>query len=96
MLFKALANEARLKILFSLMNGKRCVSELCKSTGLEQSRVSHNLRCLVNCGFVLAERRGKYRIYSLNEPVIKQILLLADVHARRYRRRLLKCEVLKR
>lgn len=93
--FEALANETRLRIVLSLRNGPKCVKELCKDTGLEQSRISHNLRCLTNCGFVSVKRHGKNRIYSLNETTIVPLLKLIDRHLAKYRDHLMKCGVLK-
>ncbi|MFN4133334.1 MAG: ArsR/SmtB family transcription factor [Candidatus Hadarchaeales archaeon] len=93
--FKTLANEARLAILFSLKMGPKCVMEICEDTGLEQSRVSHNLKCLTNCGFVSVERRGKNRIYSLNKATIVPLLKLIDHHIANYRDHMIKCEVLR-
>ena len=56
------------------------VSEIQKSTGFEQSVVSHNLRRLKHCGFINQEIKGKYRYYKLNEKTIKPILSLIDKH----------------
>ncbi|MEK6946219.1 MAG: metalloregulator ArsR/SmtB family transcription factor [Nanoarchaeota archaeon] len=50
--FKAFSNETRLDIINLLKSKPLTVSEICEKTGFEQSRVSHNLRCLQNCGFV--------------------------------------------
>ncbi len=93
--FDALANETRLRTVLSLRSGPKCVKELCKDTGLEQSRISHNLRCLTNCGFVSVKRHGKNRVYSLNKTTIVPLLRLIDRHIDKYRDHLIKCEVLK-
>jgi ArsR family transcriptional regulator len=93
--FEALANETRLKIVLSLRSGPKCVKEICKETRLEQSRVSHNLKCLTNCGFVNVRRHGKNRVYSLNETTVVPILKLIDRHIKKHRAHLIKCEVLK-
>ena len=65
--FKAFSNETRLKIIDLLKEGALTVTEICEKTGFEQSRVSHNLKCLENCGFVIAEQNGKWRKYSLDK-----------------------------
>jgi len=93
--FDALANEARLRIVLSLRGGPKCVKELCGDTRLEQSRISHNLRCLSNCGFVNNKRQGKTRVYSLNETTIVPLLKLIDRHIAKYQEHLIKCGVLK-
>lgn len=70
MFFAALSNEGRLEIVHSLSNGPLKVSEVVKSTGFKQSRVSRSLDCLACCGFVSAVKNGRERIYKLNETVL--------------------------
>ncbi len=60
---------------------------------LEQSRVSHNLACLLNCGFVEWEWRGKNRVYRLN-PDLGPILTGIEKHLHRYAPALDSCGVL--
>ena len=78
--FNTFSSEQRLKILNLLREKERNVSEIIKETGFEQSVVSHNLRRLKSCGFVIQEVKGKYRYYQLNEGTIKPILSLIDKH----------------
>jgi Bacterial regulatory protein, arsR family. len=59
-----------MEIINTLRNGPKSVSEIVKETSFEQSRVSHNLKCLMDCGFVERRRNGKYIIYSLNKDTI--------------------------
>ena len=94
--FKALANETRLAIIEELRSGDLSVSELVDRLGLEQSRVSHNLRCLAYCGFVSSRRDGKRVIYSLNRDTVLPLLDIAERHVRVYASHLLTCEVLRR
>lgn len=78
--FSTLNSEQRLKILNLLRKKKMNVSEIIKKTGFEQSVVSHNLRRLKHCGFIIQEIKGKYRCYKINKRIIKQILNLIDEH----------------
>ena len=94
--FKALANETRLAIIEELLNGDLSVSELVDRLGMEQSRVSHNLRCLAYCGFVFSRREGKKVIYTLNRETVLPLLKIAERHVRVYASHLLTCEVLRR
>lgn len=76
--FGALGNKQRLLILqFLLDNSESSVSEICRSTGLEQSAVSHNLKVLLEHHFVAVSRQGKQRIYSAHQesvgPLVAQI-----------------------
>jgi DNA-binding transcriptional ArsR family regulator len=93
--FKAFSNKTRFEIINSLRKGPKSVSDIVKKTGLEQSRISHNLKCLIDCGFVENNRNGKKVIYSLNEETIKPLLELIDKHIRKYERHLVKCGIIK-
>jgi ArsR family transcriptional regulator len=93
--FKALANKTRFEIVRVLRRGPKSVKDLVKATGFEQSRISHNLKCLVGCGFVENNRDGRQVIYSLNEETIKPLLELIDKHIRKYEKHLRKCGIIK-
>ncbi|WP_309493675.1 metalloregulator ArsR/SmtB family transcription factor [Candidatus Hecatella orcuttiae] len=92
---KALSNDTRLEIVHLLRAKPRCVSEICEELNLEQSRVSHNLKCLLNCGFVEAGRNGRKRVYSLNRNTILPLMEIIDKHIEKYYEHLVKCKVLK-
>jgi DNA-binding transcriptional ArsR family regulator len=91
---KALSNETRLLVLESLRNGPKCVTEISETLDLEQSWISHSLKCLCTCGFVEAERRGKKRIYRLNKETIIPLFDTIDKHIIKYGHRLNTCETL--
>jgi len=78
-----------------LRRGPRNVSEICNELGFEQSRVSHNLKCLESCGFVNSEWNGKNKVYSLDEKYIIPILNSIDAHINHYNKRLKTCGVIK-
>lgn len=82
--FGSLANPNRLQILITLRHGQKNVTEICTSTGFEQTMVSHNLKRLERCGMVFVERKGKNRNYSLNQNTIKPLMTLIDKHMGRY------------
>jgi len=95
MFFKAFSNNTRFEIVRLLKNGDpKSVTDICDSLGFKQSRVSRNLKCLIDCGFVNVERNGKQRIYSLNKETIYPMIGLIDRHIEKYRKHLVKCGVL--
>ena len=96
LLFQALSNESRLGILNLLRSRPRNVSEICQALELEQTVVSHNLRCLTFCGLVAGERFGKTKVYSLNKDTVEPILRLGDRHISSYAGNLRHCESLER
>ena len=71
--FKALSNRTRMAIIDLLRKGDRTVLEIVNELELEQSRVSHNLRCLTFCGFVKSRKEGKRRVYSLNRETVEPL-----------------------
>jgi DNA-binding transcriptional ArsR family regulator len=96
LLFKALSNESRVSILQLLRDGSRNVSEISKVLRMEQTAVSHNLRCLSFCGLVTNERIGKTIEYALNQETVEPIFRLADRHISKYAANLRTCTTLER
>lgn len=94
MFFKAFSNTTRFKIINLLKNDPMTVTEICSKLGFEQSRVSHNLKCLEQCGFVNGKQNGKWKTYSLDKETIIPIIKLFDKHVEKYEDRLECCEVL--
>ncbi len=72
------------------------VSQICEQLGLEQTQVSHNLKCLTFCGLVAAVREGKSRIYSVNDETVDPLLRIVDKHLTKYATNLFSCDVLER
>lgn len=91
--FRALANPARFAIVHLLRRGPHHVTGICEQLSFEQSRVSHNLACLLHCGFVLWEWSGKNKIYRLN-PEVASVLRGIEKHLARYAPALDRCAVL--
>jgi len=94
--FKAFSNETRLKIIELLRNKSLTVTEIINKTGFEQSRVSHNLRCLEYCGFVKIVSDGNFRKYSLDKETIIPIVNLFEKHIKKYKKRLECCGVIRK
>jgi len=91
---RALSNETRLSVLKLLRAGPKSVKSISEELEFEQSRISHNLKCLLNCGFVRVEKRGKMRVYKLNEETIVPLFDIIDRHVRMFGEKLEKCSTL--
>jgi|SRR3989338_3716552 len=78
--FGTLVSESRLKIINLLRKGKKNVSEIISDLKADQTAVSHDLARLKQCGFVIAEREGKFIYYRLNGETINPIMSLIDDH----------------
>ncbi len=94
--FSALSHGPRMEIIGLLRHGSKTVGEISEALKHEQSRVSHNLRCLADCGFLTVERKGKNRVYSLNKETIEPLLRLIDIHIKGNRECLVECGFLKK
>lgn len=65
-LFKSLADETRLKILWLLKNqDELCVCDIMRVLGITQSKASRHLRYLFHLGLVSDRREGLWMYYSL-------------------------------
>lgn len=92
--FKAFSNQTRLEIIQLLRKKPLTVTEMCDKTGFEQSRVSHNLKCLERCGFVKVTPDGNFRKYELDTETIVPIVDLFEKHIKKYKKKLEYCEVM--
>lgn len=77
-LFRGFADPCRLAILEALRLGPQTVGELVAATGRSQPNTSNHLACLLDCGLVTREQRGKYAVYAIADERIKMLLGLAD------------------
>ena len=93
--FKALSNNTRLRIIDLLRDGPRNATEIGQALDIEQSMVSHNLACLINCGFVLTNQNGKNKVCSLNKETVIPLLEIIDRHIQEYGKNLEGCKILK-
>ncbi|MHA1935333.1 MAG: ArsR/SmtB family transcription factor [Candidatus Thorarchaeota archaeon] len=80
-IFKALADETRMRIISSLSDKKvLSVSEIKDKVGISLSGVSHHLSKLEHLGFVKHEQVGKKVFHSLDDECIESIIMKAKEH----------------
>src|ERR1043165_6185443 len=75
--FKALADETRLRILGLLLTGEVCVCDIHESLKIPQSKTSRHLAYLRRSGLVETRREGlwiHYRLADLADPVLAAIV----------------------
>ncbi len=65
LMFKAIADETRQKILRLLKAEPLSVGEIVAQTSLAQPTISHHLNILKQAGVVITQRKGKQVFYSL-------------------------------
>lgn len=67
-LFRACADETRLRILRLLTEGELCVCDIMSVIRAPQTRVSRHLGYLRRAGLVRDRKQGLWRYYSLAKP----------------------------
>lgn len=80
-MFKALADENRAKIVYSLCQDEElCVCDIANIIGASVATTSHHLRTLYKQGIVKYRKEGKLAFYSLDDDHIKQLIMIALAH----------------
>lgn len=77
-IFRALANEDRLRILSALRDAEYCVCELQVVLDAPQSTVATHLRKLKQAGLVRSRKKGRWSYYRLADPAIADVLDLSQ------------------
>ena len=87
-IFKALANEHRVKLLHSLMKkGGKEISELAKEIGIPYKTAARNLKILEQTNLVISRRWQGLVYYSLrSEPGLEYNKTLYNLILKRYRK----------
>jgi DNA-binding transcriptional ArsR family regulator len=77
LLFSALAEESRLKILSLLAFREMCVCEMTAALGMTQPNLTYHIKKLESADLVKHNKRGKWVYYSLaDDKGLRQIDLL--------------------
>lgn len=90
--FTNLANPLRIRIIQSLREKEKNVTDLSRDLKVEQSKISHALSSLRCCNIVKVKQKGKQRIYYLNKDTIVPMLKLIDKHAKTFCKGVCSCE----
>ncbi len=79
-IFKALADDTRLKIIYALSLEELCVCDVAGIIGGSVATASHHLRFLRNAGLARHRRDGKLVFYSLQDECVREIIGAALKH----------------
>jgi ArsR family transcriptional regulator, arsenate/arsenite/antimonite-responsive transcriptional repressor len=66
-IFKALADDTRVRVLKLLGRGELCVCEIAAALEMEQPRLSFHLRILKEAGIIVDRRQERWILYRLND-----------------------------
>ena len=72
--YTVFSDYTRVKVLFQLMDGELCVSDIAEAVGITPSAASHQLRFLKQMSVVGNRRSGKSIYYRLIDDHIQTIL----------------------
>lgn len=72
-IFKALADETRLKIIEMLSCGEMCACDFLESFQISQPTLSYHLKILSDCGLVQSRKEGSWIIFSNNNEMISSV-----------------------
>ena len=80
LVFKALSDENRIRILKLLHSGEMCACKLLEELNISQSTLSHHMKILCDAGIVAGRKEGKWTHYSICcEGVRKVRTLMKDL-----------------
>lgn len=78
--YKVLSDYTRLKIVYMLLNGELCVSEIEQKIGMSQTAVSYQLKMLRQAHLVKYYRKGQNVYYSIDDEHVSAIINLTVEH----------------
>ena len=64
-IFKALSDENRIRILEMLRGGEKCACKLLEELSISQPTLSHHMKILCDAGIVSGRKEGKWTHYSM-------------------------------
>lgn len=71
---RTLANPHRLRIVQMLLQGEYAVGELAEACDIPSHMASEHLRLMQRCGFLAAQKQGRFVYYSIAEPHLENIM----------------------
>ena len=77
--FKALADETRLKIMHILSEGELCACHILSQFNITQPTLSYHMKILTDSGLVIGTREGAWMKYKLNREKIQQLKEILDI-----------------
>ena len=74
LVFKALSDLNRLKIIDMLSCGELCACKLLEEFEITQPTLSHHMKVLTECGLVNGRKVGIWMHYSLNKQSFEEVI----------------------
>ena len=83
--FRVFGDATRIRILQTLLEGEKNVSELVEAVEMSQSAISHQLRVLRQNDLVKYRKEGKEVFYSLDDEHVHHVMHQGMAHLRHKR-----------
>jgi DNA-binding transcriptional ArsR family regulator len=80
LVYKALGDPTRLKIVMALSRGEMCVCDLAALLNLSESATSHQIRRLKDLALVKSRRDGQILYYSLDDHHVEELIQVGQDH----------------
>lgn len=71
--FKALADETRLRIVHMLLDGQLCACKILENFNITQPTLSYHMKILTESGLVTGVRDGAWIKYNINKERLNEI-----------------------
>lgn len=82
LLYKAFADETRVRIMIFLSGGEKYVGDIAAATNMSQSAVSHQLKMLKYADLVSSRKEGRAVAYNLADDHVRTIINMGLDHIR--------------
>ncbi len=78
LIFKALADETRLKIVETLSGGECCACKILEQFSITQPTLSYHMKILCDSGLVDGRRDGAWIRYTISAPKLEAVRKFLD------------------
>lgn len=78
--FALLAEPTRLRILHSICDAEKTVSDIVQDTGASQTNVSRHLNAMYKAGVLLRRRDGNFTWYAVADRTVTEICRMVCIH----------------
>ncbi len=90
-LFKGFADQSRLLILTTISDGSKTVTEIVEKTELSQPNTSAHLACLLDCGLIRKEKKGREVFYEVSSTEVSDIIRQAQKILKKHSKEIYNC-----
>lgn len=90
-LFKGFSDKSRLLILEVLSAGRKSVTEITEETELSQPNTSAHLTCLLECGLIRKEKKGREVFYEVSGKDVTNMIRQAQKILKKHSKEIYNC-----